>query len=169
MSGKTGEFLACSGYPDCKFTSNFKKTDDGKIQLVEEEKRDEICPECQSPMVLRQGRGGPFLGCTKYPDCKGILPLSTGVSCPEDGCVGNLVVKRSKKGRIFYSCSRYPKCKFATWDPPVAHTCPQCQNPIMTEKSLKTGDFLVCPRKECGFRIQRDADAYDQRRRPGRV
>jgi len=159
VSARTGEFLACSGYPDCKFTSNFKKTDDGKIQLVEEEKRDELCPECQNPMVLRQGRGGPFLGCTKYPDCKGTLPLSTEVSCPEDDCDGELVVKRSKKGRIFYSCSRYPKCKFATWDPPVAQSCPQCQNPIMTEKTLKTGDFFVCPRKECGFRIQRDADA----------
>jgi DNA topoisomerase-1 len=157
VSGKTGEFLACSGYPDCKFTSNFRKTDDGKIQLVEEETREELCPECQSPMVLRQGRGGPFLGCTKYPDCRGTLPLSTGVPCPEDDCEGELVVKRSKKGRTFYSCSKYPGCKFATWDPPVAQPCPQCQNPIMTEKSLKGGDYLVCPRKECGFRIQRDA------------
>lgn len=157
VSGKTGEFLACSGYPDCKFTSNFKKTDDGKIQLVEEEKREERCPECQGPMVLRQGRGGPFLGCTRYPDCRGTLPLSTGVPCPEDGCEGELVVKRSKKGRTFYSCSRYPGCKFATWDPPVAQPCPQCQNPIMTEKNIRGDDHLVCPRKECGFRIQRDA------------
>ncbi|TNF46021.1 type I DNA topoisomerase [bacterium] len=159
VSGKTGEFLACTGYPDCRFTSNFRKTDDGKIQLVEEEKRDEPCPECQGPMVLRQGRGGPFLGCTRYPDCRGTLPLSTGVLCPEEDCDGELVVKRSKKGRTFYSCSRYPKCKFATWDPPVAKSCPQCQNPIMTEKNIRGDDYFICPRKECGFRVQRDASS----------
>ncbi len=32
------------------------------------------CPLCESPMVLREGRRGPFWGCTKYPECNGTLP-----------------------------------------------------------------------------------------------
>lgn len=154
-TGRTGEFLGCSGYPDCKFTSNFKRNPDGSIQPVEEEQRDERCPECDNPMVVRQSRTGPFLGCSRYPDCRGTLPLSTGVPCPEEGCNGELVVKRSKKGRTFYGCSRFPNCRYAVWDEPVNQACPVCESPIMTSKSIKGEDYLVCPRKECGHRLHR--------------
>jgi len=65
--------------------------------------------------VIKSGRFGRFLACSKYPDCKSTLPYSTGVSCPEDGCEGTLVERRTKKGRIFYGCSKYPACKHATW------------------------------------------------------
>ncbi|NOY86357.1 MAG: type I DNA topoisomerase [Deltaproteobacteria bacterium] len=157
MSGKTGEFLACSGYPECKFTSNFKKASDGSIELVQEQEVEERCPQCGSPMVLRQGRGGPFIGCTRYPECRGTLPLSTGVHCPEDGCDGELVVKRSRKGRTFYGCSSYPKCKYALWDEPVSHPCPECGNTVMTRKVTRGGEYLACPRKECKYRMQVDA------------
>jgi DNA topoisomerase-1 len=156
MSGKTGEFLACTGYPECRFTSNFAKNPDGSIKMVEEELRTEKCPECETPMVLRQGRGGPFLGCSRYPECKGTLPLTTGIKCPEDGCSGEMVVKRTKKGRTFYGCSAFPKCKFALWDEPVQSTCPSCETPIMTRKNVRGTDYLVCAKKECGYRVSED-------------
>ena len=157
MSGKTGEFLACSGYPECKFTSNFERAPDCSIELVREKEVEERCPQCDSPMVLRQGRGGPFIGCVRYPECRGTLPLSTGVHCPEEGCGGELVVKRSRKGRTFYGCSSYPECKYALWDEPVSHPCPECGNTVMTRKVTRDGEFLVCPRKECKHRMQVDA------------
>ena len=102
-------------------------------------------------MVLKSGRFGKFLACSKYPECKTTKPIATGVKCPEDG--GDLVERRSKKGRSFWSCSNYPKCKFATWYKPVAQKCPQCGAPLLGEKWSKGGDIsLVCLNKECGYK-----------------
>jgi DNA topoisomerase-1 len=155
-SGRTGEFLACSGYPECRFTSDFEQTPEGKIRIAEAKERDEKCRRCGGPMVLKQGPTGPFLGCTKYPDCKGTRPLSTGIPCPLEGCQGELVVRRTRKGRTFYGCSSYPACKFALWDEPVANSCPACGFPVMTRRRTRKGDEMVCANKECGHRIQGD-------------
>jgi DNA topoisomerase-1 len=155
-SPRTGEFLACSGYPECRFTSDFKQADNGSITLSEGEERPEKCPECESPMTVKQGPTGPFLGCTRYPECKGTRPLSTGISCPLEGCPGELVVRRTRKGKTFYGCSAYPACTFAVWDEPAASPCPACGFPVMTRKTTKRGDVMVCADKECGHRVQGD-------------
>ena len=117
--GRKGNFLACTGYPECKNTKDFVKDETGKITAVE--KTEEIagtCPKCASPMVIKSGRFGRFLACSKYPECKTTMAVTTGVPCPEEGCGGTLVERRSKKGRVFYSCSNYPKCKHAVWELP---------------------------------------------------
>lgn len=119
--GRRGKFLACSGYPDCKSTTDFKTEEDGKVVPIERvlEVRGE-CPKCSSPMVVKSGRFGRFLACSAYPKCKSTQPLTTGVPCPTDGCDGELVEKRTKRGGLFFSCSRYPKCDYATWKDPTA-------------------------------------------------
>ncbi|MFQ5353381.1 MAG: type I DNA topoisomerase [Thermodesulfobacteriota bacterium] len=117
--GRRGKFLACTGYPECKNTGDFTTDESGAVKVAERaSETDEKCPKCASPMVIKSGRFGRFLACSKYPDCKSTLPYSTGVSCPEDGCGGTLVERRTKKGRTFYGCSRYPDCKHATWKLP---------------------------------------------------
>jgi len=117
--GRRGKFLACTGYPECKNTADFVTDESGAVKVAEKTaETDEKCPKCSSPMVIKSGRFGRFLACSKYPDCKSTLPYSTGVSCPEDGCEGTLVERRTKKGRIFYGCSKYPACKHATWKLP---------------------------------------------------
>jgi len=117
--GRRGKFLACTGYPECKNTGDFTTDESGAVKVAERSaETDEKCPKCSSPMVIKSGRFGRFLACSKYPDCKSTLPYSTGVSCPEDGCGGTLVERRTKKGRIFYGCSKYPECKHATWKLP---------------------------------------------------
>jgi DNA topoisomerase-1 len=79
--------------------------------------------------------------------------IDTGVSCPEPGCTGTLVEKRSRRGKTFYGCSRYPECGFALWDRPVAKPCPVCKAPFLIEKSTKkNGAFLACHNKDCGYR-----------------
>ncbi len=156
MSGRTGEFLACSGYPECRFTSDFERTSDGKFHLTKGEERSEKCPECGSQMTVKQGPTGPFLGCSRYPECKGTRPLTTGIACPREGCDGQLVVRRTRKGKTFYGCSSYPKCDFAVWDEPVQTPCPVCDFPVMTRRSTKGGDILVCANKECGHKVQGD-------------
>ncbi len=153
--GKNGSFLACTNYPDCKFTSEFERLPDGTIKIVEEEKVGEPCPECKSELLFKSGKFGRFIGCSNYPTCKYTRPISTGVDCPkckESGSkeVGFLTEKKSKRGKTFYSCSRYPKCDYAQWDKPIPTPCPTCGNPWVNEKSTRRGTGpITCP--SCGW------------------
>ena len=67
--GKMGHFLACTGYPECKNTKEFKEVD-GKIVIVVEETTDEKCDKCGKPMLIKRGRFGRFMACSGYPECK---------------------------------------------------------------------------------------------------
>jgi DNA topoisomerase-1 len=151
--GRMGEFLACSGYPECRNTMNFLRQD-GKIvpQKEEEVPVDEKCPQCGAAMVMKRGRFGRFLACTRYPDCKGTKPVSIGVSCPK-GCGGYISEKRSRRGRTFYGCSSYPNCDFVSWDRPRNEACPKCGSAYLLDKySKRTGPYIACPNAECGYR-----------------
>ncbi len=150
--GKLGYFLACSGYPECKNTMNFKRSEDGTIEAMKEETTGENCPQCGSAMVIKSGRFGRFIACSKYPECKTTKPITTGVACPQEGCSGELTEKRSKRGKVFYSCTKYPACKFAMWDKPVTKPCPQCGAPFMAEKFSRGNSKIICIRKECGYK-----------------
>jgi len=155
--GRHGEFLACSNYPDCRNTKEFDRAEDGSIRIREVETSDEKCDLCGSPMIVRRGRFGEFLACSRYPDCKGTKSISTGITCPE--CKGgNLVQKRTRGGRLFFGCERYPKCKYALWDKPVEGPCPQCGWPVLVEKySRKTGETsIACPQKGCSYKKKTD-------------
>ena len=153
--GRMGEFLACEKYPKCKHTQNFKKLEDGKVVPIEREeaeKTGEVCEKCGRPMVYKHGRYGKFLACSGYPECKYIPVITTGVKCPQDGCDGEIVQKKSKKGKIFYSCNQYPKCNFALWDKPVNKQCPKCGASFLLEKETKKmGPYLKCADKSCGY------------------
>lgn len=134
--GRNGKFMACSGYPDCKYTK----------PLEEPEKVEEKCDNCGKPMLIKHGRFGRFLACSGYPDCKNTKAISIGVNCPKDDCNGFVVEKKSKRGRTFYGCSNYPNCKFATWNLPVNQKCPNCGNAYMESRSSQSkGEFYYCP------------------------
>lgn len=149
--GRHGEFLACSKYPECKTTREFKRTDEGEIKVAEQKVTQEKCEKCGSPMVVKRGRFGEFLACTRYPECKTTKSIGIGVACPD--CGADLVARRSGKGKTFYGCSKYPKCKFALWNKPLPGPCPKCGYPILTEKYLKKTNetAIVCPQKDCGY------------------
>jgi DNA topoisomerase-1 len=149
--GKMGRFLACSNYPECKNTKDFKEVD-GKIVVVEEEPTDEKCDKCGRPMVIKRGRFGRFLACTGYPECKSTKPVSIGMACPS--CkVGYLTERRSRRGKVFFGCNRYPDCTFAAWDRPLPETCPTCGASYLLQKySKRDGPFVACSNKECDYR-----------------
>ena len=156
--GRNGEFLACPQYPECKNTKNFKRDENGGIQVAVEEEVNEACEQCGRPMLLRWGKFGKFLGCSGYPECKNIQPLEKpvdlGVKCPE--CKeGNIKERKSRWGKVFYGCDKYPECKFASWDKPMPTPCPNCDSPILVEKVTKrAGRVHRCYKKECGYSIQ---------------
>lgn len=150
--GRHGHFLACSGYPECRNTKEFKKAANGEIEIVKQPVTDEVCDACGSPMSVKTGRFGKFLACSRYPECKTTRSLSTGVPCPEKDCDGRLLERRTKRGRVFYGCSNYPKCKHALWNRPVKSPCPGCQAPYLVEKfSKKDGPILQCAKENCGY------------------
>jgi DNA topoisomerase-1 len=156
--GRNGEFLACPQYPECKSTKNFKRDEDGTIQVAVEEEVNEACELCGRPMLLRWGKFGKFLGCSGYPECKNIQPLEKpvdlGVKCP-DCKEGNIKERKSRWGKVFYGCDKYPECKFATWDKPMPTPCPNCDSPILVEKVTKrAGRTHRCYKKDCGYSIQ---------------
>ncbi len=147
--GRRGEFLACTNYPECKYTREFERQEDGKLKLMKLEVTGELCSTCGSQMVIKSGRFGKFLACSKYPECKTTRAISTGITCPT--CGGALAERRTKKGRTFYGCSQYPKCTFATWDKPLKEACPQCGSPTLVAKSTKAATTVKCPRENCDY------------------
>ncbi len=103
---KMGQFLGCSGFPECKQTRGINPP----------EMSEEKCEKCGKDMVVRSGRNGRFLACSGYPDCrntksihvdKGAL-LVIDEKC--DKCGTEMVVRRGRRGR-FLACKAYPDCK----------------------------------------------------------
>ena len=143
--GRFGQFMACTGYPDCKTT---RRLDQGK--RVPDIPLDEPCPKCGRNLMIRHGRYGEFTACSGYPECKFVKQNFIGVKCPL--CAdGELVEKKARKGNTFYGCSNYPKCKFTSANKPIAEKCPSCGHDFLVEKFLKAGPVIACPNKECDY------------------
>ncbi len=111
-------FYGCSNYPDCKYTAPLEELTYNKEDYADDFNWDQPCPKCEGPMKIRKSRFGIFLGCEKYPECKGIvnIPKKGEISpenlpkCPAIGCDGQIVQRRSRFGKNFFSCSNYPDC-----------------------------------------------------------
>jgi DNA topoisomerase-1 len=147
--GKNGEYIICSGKPQCKNKKNVKIDNSGNISIVEVEIKG-LCPECGGNLIEKRGRFGRFIACSNYPACKHTESYSLGFQCPLEGCNGKLVEKISKKKKRFISCSRYPDCSFATNAEPVEGTCPVCSAPTIFRYRKKE----FCLRKDCGWKSQ---------------
>jgi DNA topoisomerase-1 len=149
--GRHGKFLACSKYPECQSTKSLKETADGSIQVDADTITNEKCPKCGAPMVVKMGRFGKFLACSKYPECKTAKPIPLGIKCPL--CADGQVVSRGSQRGVFYGCNNYPNCKFISWYKPLNRPCPQCRSPYLVDKYLKTlGPHVSCPNKECDYK-----------------
>ena len=144
--GRNGEFLACSGYPECKNTKEFTRKKDGTIELVPEPTTDEKCPTCGADLIFRRGRFGEFWACSRYPECKTTRPVSLGITCPKPGCGGFLTERRSRRGSPFFDCSNYSAkgCDFVSWDRPIKEPCPDCGAPFLLKKQNRSGTKLRC-------------------------
>jgi DNA topoisomerase-1 len=113
-------FYGCSNYPECDYTTPIEAVTFNKEDYAADFDWEQSCPTCGSPMILRHGRFGAFLGCSKYPECKGIvnIPKKGDVvykeedlpSCPAIGCDGHMTARKSRFGKTFFSCSNYPDC-----------------------------------------------------------
>ncbi len=149
--GRFGYFLACTGYPECRNTKRIVMRE-GSAKAVADVPLDEKCPECGNHLVIKHGRYGQFTACSNYPQCKFVKRQTLGIPCPEKGCAGELVVRRTRRGKTFYGCSRYPECKFTAWDKPVAEPCPSCGSPILLEKvNKRSRPVRYCANDTCKY------------------
>ncbi len=148
--GRFGQFLGCTGYPDCR---NIRKISKSGQVAAAPVVLDEKCPVDGANLTRRQGRYGEFVACANYPACNYIKRETTGIACAKPGCKGELIARKSKRGRVFYGCSEYPKCDAVYWDKPIAQECPVCHAPFVLEKTTKKeGTIRVCAREGCDYR-----------------
>lgn len=119
--------------------------------------KQERCPECDSALVIKSSKRGPFKACTNYPDCRHIESLhqyqqqiikELGLPCPK--CSGELVLRQGRYG-MFIGCSCYPTCQHIekreqkSPQENEAITCPKCQNAKLNEKISRFGKvFYGC-------------------------
>ncbi|GIV05051.1 MAG: DNA topoisomerase 1 [Fimbriimonadales bacterium] len=148
-----------------KMSIAMQSDDRVQIPVVETER---ACPTCGAPMVLRSGRYGEFLACSRYPDCKTTLPAgATGIVCPL--CQKGEVVQRKstkRKGSVFYACSNR-ECKLLTWDKPTGELCSECNAPLV-EKTHKRQNvrLIVCSNTECAYRREEPLEAAEEELAP---
>lgn len=117
---KSRYFYGCERYPDCDYSAPLEALDFNKEDYADNFDWEQTCPVCQSEMKVRWGRFGAFLGCLRFPECKGIINIprkgEVAVSnedmpaCPAIDCPGKMVARKSRFGKTFYSCSTFPEC-----------------------------------------------------------
>ena len=162
--GKNGLFLSCSGYPDCKNSKNFGRDSKGNIQVATEGEARGKCELCGRDMATKNGRFGPFLACTGYPDCKNTRSLQeedgdeaektvqyVDETC--DKCGGRFVVRKSRRGIAFLACENYPRCR-NTRSLGTGVSCPQeeCDGELVERASKRGRRFYGCNRyPKCRF------------------
>lgn len=152
---RNGKFYSCSRFPDCKGA----RTLEG-LELEGPKDLGRPCPKCGTPvedsgldkngkkkrkstkvpelghLVLRQGKFGAFVSCSRYPKCKYIeedeeekKKKMSGVECPV--CKKGEMMERRGRFGIFYSCSNYPDCKNAIKAKPTGRICNLCGSLMM--------------------------------------
>jgi len=142
--GRNGQFLACSNYPDCNSTNDFKKDLEGTIHILPKNYFRDNCPTCDKRLEVKKGKYGRFVRCEEYPNCETTLPYTIDVTCPECN-KGKFAEKKSRYGRFFYGCSSYPDCETAFWSMPYKFDCKGCGYPLMSFKETKRmGKQLQC-------------------------
>jgi DNA topoisomerase-1 len=128
---------------------NLKKAD------VITETTDEVCDICGAPMLVKLGRNGKFLSCSKYPECKNAKPLKADRKKDEalqekfkdekcDKCGSPMIIKNGKFGE-FLACSGYPKCKTTR---PLSHAlgvkCVKCGAALVEKRTKRGKVFYGC-------------------------
>ncbi len=153
---RNGKFYSCANYPECMGARRI----DGTImegpknlgrpcpkcgiapEVVVELKKDGTPKKSRKKevelghLVLREGKFGNFISCSRYPKCKYIeedeeekKKKMTDVKCPE--CKDGFMMERRGRFGIFYSCSNYPDCKNAIKTKPTGNICKLCQSLMM--------------------------------------
>ncbi len=154
-SGRFGNFIACSGFPKCKYTEQCDE--EGNAVEKKEKKVEEKCDKCSSDMVIKNGRNGEFLACSNYPECKNTKSINveeknSQTPCPD--CGGTISLKNSRRG-AFWGCNNYPECKFISKFEPTTIKCKKkgCTG-VLAPRTYRNKEVYECVK--CKDRTPRD-------------
>ncbi|MCX7824897.1 MAG: type I DNA topoisomerase [Verrucomicrobiae bacterium] len=167
-----------------RFYKDFKRTLDAALKTKPPERTRFKCEDCGAVMVIKHGRNGEFLTCSKYPKCKNaanferdkagnihiVEPEKLHIQCPK--CGAHMVVKSGEAGE-FLACPNYPDCKstmnFTRDENGAVHAeapetvdvkCPKCRSPMVI-RAGRAGEFLACsayPKCKSTMNFSRDAE-----------
>ncbi|MBU0633358.1 type I DNA topoisomerase [bacterium] len=156
-SGRYGNFIACSGFPKCKYTEQIEGEE--KEEKPASETSEEKCDKCGSDMVVKNGRNGKFLACSAYPKCKNTKALEStakesAIPCPD--CGGKLLFRQSRRG-AFWGCENYPKCTFISKFEPTTLRCEEdgC-NGVLAARVYRNKEIYECIK--CKNRTPRESE-----------
>ncbi|MCD4667843.1 MAG: topoisomerase DNA-binding C4 zinc finger domain-containing protein, partial [Sulfurimonas sp.] len=154
-SGRFGNFIACSGFPKCKYTEQVDE--EGNPAPKQENLADEKCDKCGKDMVIKNGRNGQFLACSDYPDCKNTKSINveekiSETPCPD--CGGKISLKNSRRGP-FWGCENYPDCKFISKFEPRTIKCKEkgCKG-VLAPRTYRNKEVYECVK--CKARTPRE-------------
>lgn len=147
-------FLGCTAYPKCKSSQKLppEAMEEIKASLPQRPAKaapvmtDEKCDECGAPMVVRTSARGQFLGCSKYPKCRGTRPIPEGGVTPAqaDSSECRAETATQPKPAAKKTASQSSGAKTAK-TPPVQTDakCEKCGSPMVVRKG-RFGEFLGC-------------------------
>ena len=154
-SGRFGNFIACSGFPKCKYTEQCDE--EGNPQEKKETTADEKCDKCGADMIVKSGRNGEFLACSNYPECKNTKSINveekvSETPCPD--CGGKISLKNSRRGP-FWGCENYPDCKFISKFEPTTIKCKEkdCTG-VLAPRTYRNKEVYECVK--CKARTPRE-------------
>jgi len=154
-SGRFGNFIACSGFPKCKYTEQCDA--EGNAVEKKETTADEKCDKCGADMIVKNGRNGQFLACSNYPDCKNTKSINveekiSETPCPD--CGGKISLKNSRRGP-FWGCENYPECKFISKFEPTTIKCKEkgCTG-VLAPRTYRNKEVYECVK--CKARTPRE-------------
>ncbi len=160
-----------------KFYVPFEKDLENAAENMESAKgaaaeTDETCPECKQPLVVRWGRGGKFIGCSGFPDCKFTKSIDGDdeeitemmeSEPPCEKCGSKMVIKSGRRGK-FIACSGYPECK-NTRSLPTKYSCPKegCDGKVVERHSKQGRRFFGCSKyPDCDFTINKIPEEWSE-------
>ena len=156
-SGRFGNFIACSGFPKCKYTEQCDA--EGNPAPKKEELAEEKCEKCGNDMIVKNGRNGQFLACSNYPDCKNTKSINveekiSKTPCPD--CGGEISLKNSRRGP-FWGCNNYPECKFISKFEPTTIKCKEkgCTG-VLAPRTYRNKEVYECVK--CKARTPREEE-----------
>ena len=158
-SGRFGNFIACSGFPKCKYTEQVDS--EGNAVESKEQVSDEVCDKCGKEMVVKNGRNGQFLACSDYPTCKNTKSINveekiSEIPCPD--CGGKISLKNSRRGP-FWGCENYPTCKFISKFEPSKYKCSEdgCDGTLAkrTYRNKEVYECIKCKKRTPAEEIEK--------------
>ncbi len=162
-SGRFGNFIACSGFPKCKYTQQCDE--EGNALEKKETSAEEKCEKCGADMIVKNGRNGEFLACSNYPDCKNTKSINveekiSQTPCPD--CGGEISLKNSRRGP-FWGCNNYPECKFISKFEPTTIKCKEkgCKG-VLAPRTYRNKEVYECVK--CKVRTPREEESEAQKK-----